>query len=66
MWQMFLHSFKKDVTSREGVISLGETGLGLFDAFFASLSMIIVSEVGTDVLIFQPVFQCLELIYEFY
>ncbi|KAG1330875.1 hypothetical protein COCNU_02G008430 [Cocos nucifera] len=49
--KMFLHSFKKDVTSEEGVISLRETGLGLFDAFFSSLSMIIVSEIGDETFI---------------
>ncbi|XP_010908332.1 GDT1-like protein 4 isoform X1 [Elaeis guineensis] len=49
--KMFLHSFRKDVTSEEGVISLEETGLGLLDAFFASLSMIIVSEIGDETFI---------------
>jgi len=49
--KMFLHSFEKDATSGEGVTSLEETGLGLFDAFFASLSMIIVSEIGDETFI---------------
>lgn len=43
---MLLHPFRKDETASEGrVVSLDQTGLGVFDAFFASLSMIIVSEV---------------------
>ncbi|RRT79393.1 hypothetical protein B296_00013802 [Ensete ventricosum] len=45
--QMLLRPFRKDEdASWEGVVSLDQTGLGLFDAFFASFSMIIVSEVS--------------------
>lgn len=48
---MFVHAVKKVSKSGEGILDLGEAGLGLFDAFFASLSMIIVSEVRIDIII---------------
>ena len=38
---MFIHALKND-----GGLVVEGSGLGLFDAFFASLSMIMVSEVG--------------------
>ncbi|THU67650.1 hypothetical protein C4D60_Mb05t26950 [Musa balbisiana] len=50
--KMLLHPFRKDETASEGrVVSLDQTGLGVFDAFFASLSMIIVSEIGDETFI---------------
>ncbi|URE01098.1 P21-Rho-binding domain [Musa troglodytarum] len=50
--QMLLHSLRKDEDASDGrVVSLDQTGLGLFDAFFASLSMIIVSEIGDETFI---------------
>lgn len=42
---MLLHPLRKDFIS-SGADLASDGGLGLFDAFFASLSMIIVSEVG--------------------
>ena len=47
---MFLHAVKK-ATKTEGVLDLGDAGLGLFDAFFASLSMIMVTEVRLKMII---------------
>nr|XP_018681313.1 PREDICTED: GDT1-like protein 4 isoform X2 [Musa acuminata subsp. malaccensis] len=50
--KMLLHPFRKDENASDGrVVSLDQTGLGLFDAFFASLSMIIVSEIGDETFI---------------
>ncbi|URE23630.1 hypothetical protein MUK42_17477 [Musa troglodytarum] len=50
--KMLLRPFRKDEdASWEGVVSLDQTGLGLFDAFFASFSMIIVSEIGDETFI---------------
>ncbi|XP_020246843.1 GDT1-like protein 4 isoform X2 [Asparagus officinalis] len=50
--KMFLHAVKKKVSkSKESVLDLGETGLGIFDAFFASFSMILVSEIGDETFI---------------
>eukprot|EP00262_Sarcandra_glabra_P018007 TRINITY_DN6345_c0_g1_i1.p1 TRINITY_DN6345_c0_g1~~TRINITY_DN6345_c0_g1_i1.p1 ORF type:complete len:310 (-),score=28.92 TRINITY_DN6345_c0_g1_i1:129-1058(-) len=58
-----LHSFKNDVVANQknggksGLSSFSfgenseEAGLGIFDAFFASLSMIIVSEIGDETFI---------------
>ncbi|KAJ6837182.1 GDT1-like protein 4 isoform X1 [Iris pallida] len=42
--KMFLHTIKKEAESVED-------GLGLFDAFFASFSMILVSEIGDETFI---------------
>ena len=47
---MFLHAVKK-ATKGEGVLDLGDAGLGLFDAFFASFSMIMVSDVRLKILL---------------
>lgn len=47
---MFLRSFRKGAASDEDVVDLDKVGLGLFDAFFASISMIIVSEVCVPIL----------------
>ncbi|KAG1370102.1 putative GDT1-like protein 4 [Cocos nucifera] len=49
--QMFLRSFRKDAASDEDGVDLEKVGLGLFDAFFASISMIIVSEIGDETFI---------------
>ncbi|KAJ8504136.1 hypothetical protein OPV22_005022 [Ensete ventricosum] len=50
--KMLLHPFRKDENASDGrFVSLDQTGLGLFDAFFASLSMIIVSEIGDETFI---------------
>lgn len=49
--QMFLHTAR--ARGGGGAAGMEEAGLGLFDAFFASLSMIIVSEVSRDA---TPVF----------
>ena len=44
--QGFLHGLKKDaVVEGDHGVALDEVGPGLFDALFASLSMILVSEV---------------------
>lgn len=46
-WQGFLHGLKKKdaVVDGDHGVALDEVGPGLFDALFASLSMILVSEV---------------------
>ncbi|KAG6516707.1 hypothetical protein ZIOFF_027180 [Zingiber officinale] len=50
--RMLIRPLKKDDDeSWEGVVSLEERGLGVFDAFFSSLSMIIVSEIGDETFI---------------
>ncbi|XP_042473271.1 GDT1-like protein 4 [Zingiber officinale] len=50
--KMLAHPLKKDEdASWEGVVSLEQNGLGVFDAFFSSLSMIIVSEIGDETFI---------------
>ncbi|XP_042468378.1 GDT1-like protein 4 isoform X1 [Zingiber officinale] len=50
--QILAHPLKKDEdASWEGVVSLEQNGLGVFDAFFSSLSMIIVSEIGDETFI---------------
>nr|XP_029122309.1 GDT1-like protein 4 isoform X2 [Elaeis guineensis] len=49
--KMFLRSFRKDAASDEDGVDLEKVGLGLFDAFFASISMIIVSEIGDETFI---------------
>jgi hypothetical protein len=43
---MFLHAAR---ASDGGATGMEKAGLGLFDAFFASLSMILVSEVVGDI-----------------
>jgi len=42
---IFLYSLRNVTMSRESGFALDDGGLGLFDAFIASLSMIVVSEV---------------------
>ncbi|XP_008796982.2 GDT1-like protein 4 isoform X1 [Phoenix dactylifera] len=49
--KMFLRSFRKDSASDDDGVDLEKVGLGLFDAFFASISMIIVSEIGDETFI---------------
>ncbi|WOL03708.1 GDT1-like protein 4 [Canna indica] len=49
--KMLLRPFKKDDDSSWEGVALEQTGLGLFDAFFASLSMIMVSEIGDETFI---------------
>ncbi|XP_042468379.1 GDT1-like protein 4 isoform X2 [Zingiber officinale] len=50
--KILAHPLKKDEdASWEGVVSLEQNGLGVFDAFFSSLSMIIVSEIGDETFI---------------
>ncbi|XP_074584780.1 GDT1-like protein 4 [Curcuma longa] len=50
--KMLIRPLKKDDDeSWEGVVSLEQTGLGVFDAFFSSLSMIVVSEIGDETFI---------------
>ncbi|OAY72086.1 GDT1-like protein 4 [Ananas comosus] len=49
--KMFLHSFRNNTTSWSNGLPIHQDGLGLFDAFFASLSMIIVSEIGDETFI---------------
>ncbi|KAJ0972485.1 hypothetical protein J5N97_020444 [Dioscorea zingiberensis] len=45
--RMFIHTFKNDGVG----LVMEQTDLGLFDAFFASLSMIMVSEIGDETFI---------------
>jgi len=48
----FLHGLKKDaVAEGDHGVALDEVGPGLFDALFASLSMILVSEIGDETFI---------------
>uniref|UniRef100_A0A0D9XA21 GDT1 family protein n=1 Tax=Leersia perrieri TaxID=77586 RepID=A0A0D9XA21_9ORYZ len=47
--KMFLRTAR--AASGGGAIATGKAGLGLFDAFFASLSMILVSEIGDETFI---------------
>ncbi|CAL4988295.1 unnamed protein product [Urochloa decumbens] len=48
----FLHGLKKDaVVEGDHGVALDEVGPGLFDALFASLSMILVSEIGDETFI---------------
>jgi len=48
----FLHGLKKDAVAEGGHgVALDEVGPGLFDALFASLSMILVSEIGDETFI---------------
>uniref|UniRef100_A0A0A9AH24 GDT1 family protein n=1 Tax=Arundo donax TaxID=35708 RepID=A0A0A9AH24_ARUDO len=48
----FLHGLKKDaVVDGDHGVALDEVGPGLFDALFASLSMILVSEIGDETFI---------------
>lgn len=49
--KMFVHAVKKVSESGESVLGLEDAGLGLLDAFFASLSMILVSEIGDETFI---------------
>ncbi|WOL16137.1 GDT1-like protein 4 isoform X3 [Canna indica] len=50
--KMLLHPLHKDDNLSGGTVdSLEDDGLGLFDAFFASLSMILVSEIGDETFI---------------
>ncbi|ONK77181.1 uncharacterized protein A4U43_C02F3930 [Asparagus officinalis] len=49
--KMFVHAVKTVTEDGEGVFALGEAGPGLLDAFFASLSMILVSEIGDETFI---------------
>lgn len=45
--QMILNRLGNDATGAEGGLNLDlDSGLGVFDAFFASFSMILVSEVS--------------------
>jgi len=47
-----LHGLKKDAVAEGGHgVALDEVGSGLFDALFASLSMILVSEIGDETFI---------------
>lgn len=43
--QMFIHTARARVAGGDGATAVQGAELGLFDAFFASLSMILVSEV---------------------
>ncbi|KAF8694093.1 hypothetical protein HU200_038553 [Digitaria exilis] len=48
----FLHGLKKEVVAEgDHGVALDEVGPGLFDALFASLSMILVSEIGDETFI---------------
>lgn len=48
----FLHGLKKDALAEgDHGVALDEVGPGLFDALFASLSMILVSEIGDETFI---------------
>ncbi|PKA61254.1 GDT1-like protein 4 [Apostasia shenzhenica] len=49
--KMFLHAVQKDSDIEYDKLALEQTGAGLFDAFFASLSMILVSEIGDETFI---------------
>ncbi|KAH7670416.1 Gdt1 family protein [Dioscorea alata] len=50
--RMFLHSIRKSASGGEDIgFPIEGSELGLFDAFFASLSMIIVSEIGDETFI---------------
>ncbi|XP_078447584.1 GDT1-like protein 4 [Wolffia australiana] len=48
--KMLLHPLRKEIVSSEAGIT-SDSGLGLFDALFASFSMIIVSEIGDETFI---------------
>lgn len=50
---MFVHAVKKISEGGEVILDLGDAGLGLFDALFASFSMILVSEVRIQVVFFN-------------
>ncbi|KAJ0971859.1 hypothetical protein J5N97_019818 [Dioscorea zingiberensis] len=50
--KMFLHSIRQGASSDGGIVfPIEGSELGLFDAFFASFSMIIVSEIGDETFI---------------
>lgn len=44
--QMFLNAVRRDGEGGSVDLAVNQGGVGLFDAFFASLSMILVSEVS--------------------
>jgi len=55
----FLHGLKKDAVAEGGHgVALDEVGPGLFDALFASLSMILVSEIGDETFIIAALMRC--------
>ncbi|XP_073013638.1 GDT1-like protein 3 [Typha latifolia] len=49
--KVFLHSLRKDTGLEDHGVALDEVGPGIFDAFFASFSMILVSEIGDETFI---------------
>ncbi|PKU69751.1 GDT1-like protein 3 [Dendrobium catenatum] len=49
--QMFLNAVRTDAESAVDGLAVNQDGVGLFDALFASLSMILVSEIGDETFI---------------